>query len=260
MKKLILLSLAVVLCLPVVVYAASIGGAETQGKGRLAVGLDSAFIFDRDLEFKSASGLAANGTLKNVKIDRGYQIMLKPSYGLFDNLDVYAKLGAADYEGKDESYIGGVKDADDKTNTDTDFAYGFGMKGTYGLGNDWLIGCDLQYLRSEHKAKVTATPVAGVASSTTYKTAESQEWHIAPYIARKINSFTPYLGIRYSDMKTKLKGPAEDGWADNVKSEADDNVGVFLGTDYKIGENWKLNLEGRFVDETAMSFGATYKF
>lgn len=139
MKKLILLSLAVVLCLPVAVYAASIGGAETQGKGRLAVGLDSAFIFDRDLEFKSASGLGATQTIKNTEIDKEYQVMLKPSYGLLDNLDVYAKLGVVDAEGKDESYVGGVKNASDKTTLDTAFSYGFGVKGTYGIGNDWLL-------------------------------------------------------------------------------------------------------------------------
>jgi len=33
-----------------------------------------------------------------------------------------------------------------------------------------------------------------------------------------------------------------------------------VGTDFKITDTWKLNLEGRFVDETAMSLGATYKF
>jgi len=36
--------------------------------------------------------------------------------------------------------------------------------------------------------------------------------------------------------------------------------GVFLGTDYKLNDSWSLNLEGRFVDETAMSFAAKYKF
>jgi len=33
-----------------------------------------------------------------------------------------------------------------------------------------------------------------------------------------------------------------------------------LNLDKKIGEHWKLNLEGRFVDEMAMSVGATYRF
>ncbi|MBU4376692.1 MAG: outer membrane beta-barrel protein [Candidatus Omnitrophica bacterium] len=260
MKRLILLGIVLFLCLPMAVYAASIGGAETQKKGEFAVSLDSAFIFDRDLKFKSASGLGATQTIKNTEIDKGYQIMLKPSYGLFDNLDVYAKLGIADYEVNADNYVGNAKYADDKIDSDTNFAYGFGLKGTYELGNDWLIGCDFQYLRSKHEAKVTEAVVGGSSSSATYKKRVIQEWHIAPYIAKRIDDLTPYLGVRYSDMELEIKSPSESGWTDDHKYEADDNVGVFLGTDYKISENLTLNLEGRFVDETAMSFACTYKF
>lgn len=42
--------------------------------------------------------------------------------------------------------------------------------------------------------------------------------------------------------------------------KADNNVGVFIGSDYNITKNLSVNVEGRFIDETAMSIGATYKF
>ncbi len=260
MKKLIVLSLVLFFCSPLAAYAASIGGAETQGQGRLAFGLDTAFIFDRELEFKEATGLAANQEVKNLEMDEAYQAMLKVSYGLLEDLDVYVKLGVADYEGEAEGYVSGVKATDEKLSTDMDFAYGFGLKGICDLGNDWLLGYDLQYLRSKHKAKVTQTTILGAIDSTEYKSGVIQEWHIAPYVARRINNFTPYLGVRYSDVEMKLKSPAESGWLDNIKFESDNNVGVFVGTDYKLGENLVLNLEGRFIDETAMSFACTYKF
>lgn len=259
MKKLVALSLVTLLCLPIAVYAASIGGAETQGQGKFAVGMDTAFIFDRELKFKSASGFAANAEVRNPEIE-GYQVMVKTSYGLLDNFDAYVKLGMTDYEVEAESYLAGAKVADEKINADTDFAYGFGLKGTYELDDDWLIGCDLQYLHSKHEAKIVETTVAGASDSTTYKKVVIREWHIAPYIARKINNFTPYLGVRYSDMKLEMKSPAAAGWTDDHKYEADNNVGVFLGTDYKLDDNWSLNLETRFIDETALSFGGTYKF
>ncbi len=259
MKRLILLSLITLLCLPIAVYAASIGGAETQGQDKFALGLDTAFILDRDLEFESATGLPANAEQKNIEIDEAYQIMLKTSYGLLDNVDVYLKLGVADYKIESEAYSAGVKVAEDEINTDTDFAYGFGLKATYELGDDWLVGGDLRYLRSKHKAKTAQTPLGGETTSNTYKSTVIQEWHIAPYIARRINNFTPYLGIRYSDTRFKMKEPTDDD-TDDLKYEADDNVGVFLGTDYKLDENWSLNLEGRFIDETALSFATTYKF
>ena len=264
MKKLLGLSLITLLCLPLSVYAASIGGAETQGQGKLAIGLDTSFVFNKDLKFKSlteTSGLGSPQKTKNIKIDKNEQIMLKTSYGLLDNLDVYLKLGATDSKAKDNFYEGNAHYGDDKINTDTGFAYGFGLKGTYELENSWFIGYDLQYLRSEQKAKVIETVVAtGESDSTKYKSLVVQEWHIAPYIAKRINDFTPYFGVRYSDMKVKMKKPSGSGWTDDHKYKADDNVGVFLGTDYKVTDNWTLNLEGRFIDETATSFACTYKF
>jgi opacity protein-like surface antigen len=259
-KKLFLLSLITLFCLPVTIYAASIGEAETQGKGKLGIGANESIVFNKDLKFKSASGLGANQTIKNPEIDKAYQTMFKVSYGLLDNLDIYVNLGASDYKVKADSYDGSSKNADEKINSDTSFAYGLGLKTTRELGNDWLLGCDLQYSRSKNEADVTETEVGGDSSSTKYKSAVVQEWHVAPYIARRINDFTPYFGVRYSDMKLSMKNSSEAGWTDNHKYEADDNVGFFAGTDYKIGENWKLNLEGRFIDETAMNVGATYKF
>ena len=263
MKKFLVLCFAFVLLVPFVSYAASIGGAETQGKGKVAVGFDSAFIFDRDLKFKSASGLSAAADVKEVEIDKGYQIMLKSSYGLLDNLDVYVKLGTADYDVDAAIYNKntGVKDSSEEINTSTDFAYGFGLKGSYDLTEIWLIGCDLQYLMSKHKTKIAETTIAtGEIESTTYKSGTFQEWHIAPYVGYRAGNFLPYLGVRYSDVKLSMKSPADSGWTDDHKYEADDNFGVFLGTDYKMGETCSLNLECRFIDETAMSAGISWKF
>ncbi len=261
MRKLMVLSLAILLCLPLAVYAASIGGAETQGKGKIGVGFDSGFVFDRGLKFKSASGLAANTEIKDMKIDNGYEEIFKVSYGLLDWLDVYAKLGAAEYDSKDNIYVSGAKTESGKSKGGMNFAYGLGIKGVHSFKNNWLIGCDLQYLRSNGETKITNTTIAtGAVSSTTYKSALGQEWHVAPYVGYKLGNFVPYLGVRYSDLSAKTKKPSDSGWTDNNKSEADNNVGVFLGTDYKIGKNLSLNIEGRFVDETAMSLGATYRF
>ena len=186
MKKLIVLSFVTLLCLPSSVYAASIGGAETQGQGRLAVGLDTAFVFEKDIKFKSLTvGSAATQEIKNVEMDEAYQVVLKTSYGLLDNLDAYIKLGMADYKIENDNYVLGSKWAEDKTNTDIDFAYGFGLKGTYKFADDWFFGCDLQYLRSKHEASLEQDYVTGIATGT-YESLVIQEWHIAPYLATTI--------------------------------------------------------------------------
>ncbi|MCX5701358.1 MAG: outer membrane beta-barrel protein [Candidatus Omnitrophica bacterium] len=277
MKKIILLSLITLLCLPLAVYAASIGGAETQGKGKLAIGLDQEFVFDRDMKDTGATveggeDVTIAGTAKT-EIDNMYRTMVKASYGLFENLDIYVKLGTADFKATskqsgtwDDGEDTGTWNASEEFNSNNALAYGFGMKGTYSLENDWIIGCEAQYLRHKHdKMKMAGSMnvyddvgdlIADESGTDSWEADTTiQEWQVAPYIAKKIGDFIPYLGVKYSDLRANYKD--EDG---KLKLKADDNFGVFVGTDYKIGENWKLNLEGRFVDETAMSVGATYKF
>lgn len=279
MKKLFVLTLMFLLCLSLASYAASIGGAETQGKGKFSIGVDQEFVFDKD--GKDVTRVVTDGTVTEdwkikTEVDKMYRTMVEASYGLLDNLDVYVRLGTAkpDYKEKvDGTWTdsAGVPPEDKGTFTgtakykgDNAFAYGFGMKGTYDLKNDWLVGCDVQYLRHKNDYKASSSLVvyddngaqifeeAGEwKGKTTF-----YEWHVAPYVAKKLGNFVPYLGVRYSDARLEDK----DEWGTKTKIKADNNVGVFLGTDYKLGDSWKINLEGRFIDETAMSFGATYRF
>ncbi len=269
MKKLLILiaGMVFVLNIALTVNAASIGGVETQGKGKLSMALDSSFIYDRDYKWKSAENISAGEEVKDGDISRGWQAFLKTSYGLLDNLDVYVKIGMADY--KLNTIFNDTLDLYSfpfRMNSDSDFAYGLGLKGKYEFVKNWLIGYDLQYLRSKQDVKITKIKTTceptGVFKSTVF-----QDWHAALYLGRKLKNFTPYLGVRYSDARIKTKELADESvwlpsepWIHNIKFEAEYNVGVFLGTDYNITKNLSINLEGRFIDETAISTAVQYKF
>ena len=230
-KKLLVLSLAIFLCLPVVIYAASIGGAETQGKEKVGVGIDQEFVFGRDLKYQSGlEGLGNEIEIKNIS-----RTMAKISYGLLDNLDIYTKLGTADVKIKGPAFT---------AKTDNAFVWAIGAKGTYELTKDWFLGANVEYLRHRHSANFNFN------GNDWDGKLLFQEWQVAPYIAKKIGNFTPYLGGSYSDLRVK----------GDVKLKADDNFGMFVGSSYKINDRLFLNMEGRFINERAISFGATYKF
>lgn len=314
MKKLLVLSLALLLCLPLVVYAASMGGVETQGQGKFSIGVDEEITFDKDFKDVTLNDgyaytgittvdiggvptdlnvIGATGDTKNKSnIDSMSRPTVKLTYGVLDNLDLFVRLGEANFKNKikgeqadsgtfDEpisgnsgTYLGVIENNGTFTGKSA-FVWGLGAKGVYPLKNDWSLGMQAQYLthRNSIKAKMTskltgtATVTAGpdIGDTVSYGSAEEemnwtakltvQEWQIAPYIAKKIGNFIPYFGVKYSDMRGQYKD--EDM---KIKFKADDNFGLFLGTDYKIGKNLSLNIEGRFIDETAMSFGATYRF
>ncbi len=314
MKKLILLSLITLLCLPVAVYAASMGGVETQGQGKFAIGMDQEFGFDRDYkdvvtdegyteDFTifvpgpegdveiPVEGIVSDYKVK-INLDNMSRSLVKLSYGVLDHLDIFATLGEANFKSKFKGertygFTFGVPDEDgsgtyagilEDTGTfkgKSAFAWGLGAKGVIPFENGWFLGMQAQYLTHKNTVKISGTekesgtltgidlngdPISETFGSdeetiTATGKATVQEWQIAPYVAKKLGNFIPYFGVKYSDQRMNYKD--EDG---KLKIKAADNFGLFLGTDYKIGKNFSLNIEGRFIDETAMSLGATYRF
>jgi opacity protein-like surface antigen len=63
-------------------------------------------------------------------------------------------------------------------------------------------------------------------------------------------------------MVSDLAGNMPDRGSESftIRFKTKNSVGPFVGLDYKFNDNLSLNLEGRFIDETAVSFSANYKF
>jgi opacity protein-like surface antigen len=255
MKKFLVLGLAIVLFSPQSLYAASIGGAETLGQGKFAVGFDQEFGFKREMKHHKSSWEGYKA--EDVEIKDTYRSMGKISYGIIDNIDVYAKLGAANFDLKQEDYYNDVHDGKSKLDGKYAFAYGFGLKGTHNFQDGWLVGLDAQFLSHKNNYKGKWTSPSGSDEESFSGKMTVYEWHVAPYVGKKIDNFTIYAGGKYSDLRTKVTSPAADG---TLKHKAKYNFGVFAGLDIKMIEHVTLNVEGRFIDETAMSAGLSYKF
>jgi outer membrane protein W len=181
--------------------------------------------------------------------------MLNVSFGVFDFLDVYIKLGGADYTFKSDLIdTSGFPGGDAKINTKWGFAYGGGVKGAYAFKNGFLVGADVQYLRHRQKYRKKITYLGGSEELSTGH-ATFQEWQIGPFVGYKIMKFIPYVGVKYSDVRLKFN--QEDG---TQKFKADDHVGAFVGLTYDILPQLRLNLEGRFIDETGMNLNVIFRF
>lgn len=69
------------------------------------------------------------------------------------------------------------------------------------------------------------------------------------------DKFSPYAGIAFSE------GDVIEWYGDDRKrrqSENSEAFGLILGLNYFLDQNWSLNLEGKFFDEKAVSFGFMY--
>jgi len=290
MRKLIIFLLAVLLVNPLIVYAASIGGSLTQGKGKFSVGLEGEYITSRKTANESidSTGRAEGVSLlvfeENIKFDNFWRGMVKLSYGLFDYLDIYARVGESGFNYSRMNIVNGAIDTpgpsgplygDAKLKGKNGLVWAAGLKGSYPVLKTWYLGCDAQYLRQENLYKGSGQlhiTDMGTLSMRWGGKMTIQEWHVAPYLAKKFSTdkfgtFTPYAGGRYSyfGLRDKIR-TFEDGEGKAAvilqtrRYTADKNWGPFCGLDYSLGEHLTFNVEGRFIDENALSFATTYKF
>jgi opacity protein-like surface antigen len=273
MKKRVIFGLAVFLFIPIVVNAAIIGGPETQGKGKFGIGVESECIFKRELKIKDhpfAQDAAEFIDEKSAKIEDMYRALAKIAYGVLDALDVYLKVGVA-RSAIDTKYTTGPSSNNHESGK-LDFiepgalAYGLGLKYKYDLSDDWSVGLDNQYMRHKNSFKAKqpftlyngAGAVTGIGYDSMCGRITTQEWQSALYIAKKINNFTPYVGGKY--VYLRIDGKITTSLTTSMEFNTKHNFGLFAGLGYNLNSNIRLNIEGSYLDETAVGFGVNYRF
>ncbi|RLC26527.1 MAG: hypothetical protein DRH21_01900 [Deltaproteobacteria bacterium] len=297
-KKTILVGLLMVaLSLPSIGWAATVGNiAETQGAlGKFSLGLEYDGVFDRDMDWKSGSEIETiagviitdepvpypGESIDDIEIDSD-RVFLKGALGLHPNVDIFVKLGMASANWEAKCKEPGYPDEKLEFDDDRDFAWGIGAKVkifetlgglrfvgdaqylSYKVDGDFKIdGKDLDQNRLEFLRSFDSNATFSADSEV-----EIKEWQVALYVNQTFGNFSPYAGVKYSeyDVDFEFKGSGQAlGIPYSMKvegdAEADDNFGIFLGTDiYIIPNLLSINIEARFIDETAGTFGLTYRF
>lgn len=82
-------------------------------------------------------------------------------------------------------------------------------------------------------------------------------------VAYQIDIFSPYIGIKYSYVRAKIGNfatPIADngGGIDQFKNRT--AVGVFIGCSLSSGKYFMLNIEGRLIDEEAVTISGDFRF
>ncbi len=285
-----------VLGLPLTGRAATVGNpAEVVGAaGRFSLGVEYDGITGRDLEWKGGTIVmksesttitetipAAGGSIEDFEVESS-RVFLKGTFGIRPDVDLYVKLGIADADWSLTDKAPGEPDSRAEFDGDIDIAYGAGVKAKVFQASGGLrFMADAQYVRYEVEGDfktdgkdfdedfvddMRATDPNATFSST--KKTKLQQWQIALYVQGTVGIFSPYGGVKYSEVKTDFSLDGSGRYLDipytveiDGEGEADSNFGVFLGTDaYVIPNRLSVNVEGRFLDETAFSLGATYRF
>lgn len=86
--------------------------------------------------------------------------------------------------------------------------------------------------------------------------ADYEEFQVALGLSKKFEKFTPYAGVQYSN----IDYVARVGSSYEAVGDAADEFGVFVGSSIEAFKGVDIDVQGRFVNETAFTVGATYKF
>ncbi|MBI4335716.1 MAG: hypothetical protein HY589_03565 [Candidatus Omnitrophica bacterium] len=257
-------------------YAAAVGNTADTGSPKgpglftlrqdkdipIKVGGDLEFVFDRDIDASSAT---------DAEISSAEWYMAKISYVMFNRIEPYVKLGVAHMKTRWTEAGANVK-----VESDTNFAWGVGGKVLI-----WDFKTPKLKLITDGVYRIADMDVEDAdsgGSKVNLDTAASRflirEWQVSLLAATEIDvagpsredflgisTIVPYAGIKYSDINGRLRVNYTSGNFNNPGTiESDSKFGVFAGCDFVGPNSVSLNVEGRFLDETALSTGLSVLF
>jgi len=261
-----LLAALLVLGLGTAVYAAPVGLTSeadlTEGElwADNNIGISAGFIVD-------------SVSKRRVDVDSGRFEMdvytTRIGLSVIDRFNFYVDLGQAnnmEFEFTDKGESVRVRYEDE-------FMWGVGVNALiYRWDNGLEVGAGASYRTADmnfEDATVAGTEYKRNSGAVTLVTdGEMEETQLALELAWKTEYLMPYIGIKYSDIEVDAKFTADGAERKATGVNADQNIGVFVGLTItpKIdafgdkSDRIAINIEGRFIDEEAVSIGASYKF
>lgn len=202
-------------------FAAPSYGTDMPKKGEWVKALETNIVFKRKLD-------------KSYGKFKSEQYFFDLSYGVSDRVvvDLKVGMGNVNYEQTDSYGL----------DYDAHFAGGYGFR-----------VCVLDLPRRSVKGvfgfqHISVHPLAEIIEGDKNKVI-LDDWQISALVSKDFHIFTPYLGAKLSrsDLIHELNGVRKR------KKSGDPSLGLVVGTDLRLRERFKLNVEGRFIDETALS-------
>ncbi|MGB7978138.1 MAG: hypothetical protein WCF19_03130 [Chlamydiales bacterium] len=183
------------------------------------------------------------------------------TFNILDRLDVYGVFGAskthADW--RYQSADGWVNRI--QFGTDNQFLWAAGSRAILYQWGHTFLGVGGRY------SSCSGAPAWLKANGSHASVAGSQfhwrEWQINLDISYTIHLFTPYIGTKYSNARTRLVDfsvPVSANGGGNTAFKNRTPVGLYLGCALSSGNYLMINLEGRLIDEEAVTVSADFRF
>lgn len=212
---------------------------------------------------------------KSMKVEHLNQVYGKVTIGLFDNFNIYGKIGGCNY---DLEFVDKAQDAKMVIDLEDGLYTGAGINALFPLSDffdidNLSIGFDMQgnFFYNDVKSLTRSDQGSSTAVSGAFYGIDGQTSIYLTYnfdIDTIKTSIVPYLGGYHSWMVVGTIKPlsyttGRTGWVEKEHFQGAYDLmsfGILLGMDIDIIKYVNLNIEGRFGGETALTTGVTVKF
>jgi outer membrane protein W len=246
--------------------------AQLVKQGEFDVGFQWSYMFkqrfeDYDLKRTYSDG-SKNISRKGCDFENDQYYMATITYGIIDQINVFAKLGMVD-GGKWLDYQAGN---DWRGDPESNFVWAVGAKGKiYEFDNGMGFGLAAQYMRYDNrKVKNWRSLETGeTAGDLGWATDDDFDYWQLDFMADAywtFSAFTPYVGAGYTYSHVNFSGRWTNeipfyGRVDYDASFSNENkFTALVGVDVDLGMNFNANIQGTFVSSTALTLGISYCF
>ena len=175
---------------------------------------------------------------------------------------LYGLLGNATYK---EAFTD--QGSNVKIESKEDLAWGFGATAILyemELKNSILrFGVDGRWRKTSldiDKITIDNTVYTIPSGSVTNMSLDYSEWQFAGAASLEWSKLVPYVGVKYSKIDATAKATVSGTNYADSDIKLKNSVGIFAGCDFLVMDSVSVNVEGRFVDEEAMTIGIAVRF
>ncbi|HSW86804.1 MAG TPA: hypothetical protein VLG49_04815 [Rhabdochlamydiaceae bacterium] len=209
------------------------------------------YVFDRNMVLH-ASGL--HGEVDRFQILNNLGVL---SFSYLERVEAYARLGCMHANIAHRP----ISDLRVRYKIKGQFAWCFGVEGIIYEHKNTIVSVNVNYFQS--LPKIHAITAGGIAVEPHGAEINYLEWQGSVGVSQAIGLFLPYIGVEYSNARAMFKKmQALNSFfpESEFTMRSEHKIGIFLGCSITPGKTAILNVEARFVDETALTLSGLIRF
>ncbi len=166
------------------------------------------------------------------------------SFNFINRIEPYFALGASSFDIKDNRGPLGKVDLTTKSN----FTWKVGSRVSLLYFKKVNLGIEASFLQTNSHVDILKVNTVRVKKPKDFS---YKKWQVSMGVTYPLSWFHPYVGLSYQSFRSEIQ---------NIELEPKNHIGPYVGFTANQNKLGSLSIEGRFVNETAITLDAKLRF